>query len=87
MPPPSEWSVSDKKFLRSLRVVADEPAAPSLRFVVERGKNVGEFNVIDRQRRSRSTVCTPAAFADPRAAAEDIARQLNEKHHTGTGQR
>jgi len=57
-----------------------EPAPPSPRFVVEPGKVPGEYNMVDRLRRSRVTVFTPSAFKNPRAAAEDVARQMNEKY-------
>lgn len=80
--PKRTWSVEDAKFLRSLRIVADEPAPPSPRFVVEPGKNAGEFQVVDRLKRSGDHVFTKKAFKGQnlRAAAEDFARQMNEKH-------
>jgi hypothetical protein len=74
------WTLNDQRFLRSLRIVADDPAAASPRFVVEPGAHEGEFVVIDRQRRTTAIVFTPRAFREPRPAAEDLARQLNEKH-------
>lgn len=80
----AQWSVSDKRFLRSMRIVADAPAPPLPRFVVEPGMNEGEFVLVDRHGRGRyaaaTTVFTPASFQDPRAAAEDVARQMNEKY-------
>lgn len=84
----SHWWKSDQEFLRSLRIVADDPAPPLPRFVVEPGVNEGEFLVIDRVARSRyagaTTVFTPRCFKDPRAAAEDVARQMNEKYQGET---
>lgn len=81
---PRNWSIADKRFLRALRIVADAPAPPLPRFVVEPGMNAGEFVLVDRVGRGRyagaTTVFTPASFPDPRAAAEDVARQMNEKH-------
>lgn len=74
------WSINDSRFLRSLRIVADEPPTPSLRFVVEPGKVDGEFNVRDQLGRFSDHVFTPKNFKDTKAAAEDFARQLNEKH-------
>lgn len=80
----SHWWVSDQRFLRSMRIVADAPAPPLPRFVVEPGANDGEFLVVDRVARGRyagaTTVFTPRCFQDPRAAAEDVARQMNEKY-------
>ena len=78
------WSTNDKRFLRSLRIEQDEPAPPSPRFVVEPGVNDGDFVVVDRKRRTTAIVFTPRAFRDPRPAAEDLARQLNEKHSAPT---
>lgn len=82
----AHWWVSDAQFLRSLRIVADAPAPPLPRFVVEPGAHEGEFLVIDRYARSRyagaATVFTPACFKNPRAAADDVARQMNEKYST-----
>ena len=78
------WSKTDARFLHSLRIVADAPAPPLPRFVVEPGVNAGEYILVDRVGRGRyagaATVFTPSSFADPRAAAEDVARQMNEKY-------
>lgn len=88
MPTPHDWTLTDRRFLRSLRIVADAPAPPSPRFVVEPWMNPGEFVLVDRVGLGRSagamTVFTPSSFKDPRAAAEDVARQMNEKHKAPT---
>lgn len=79
---PEDWSVTDRRFLRSLRVVADAPAPPSPRFVVEPGVIDGECQVVDREGRFSAHIFGPKAFRDPKTAAEDFARQMNEKHRT-----
>ena len=76
------WTEADKKFLRSLRVQVDRPLAPLPplpRFRVLPIAIKGWYRVIDAQRRSKP-VCDfgPENFPDPRLAAEDYARQLNE---------
>lgn len=80
MSEPRDWSINDKRFLRSLRIVADAPAPASPRFVVMAGKHAGEYNVVDRLNRCADHVFTPDNFDDPKAAADDFAQQLNEKH-------
>ena len=86
----SDWTVDDRRFMRSLRIVADDPAPPLPRFVVEPGMNVGEYILIDRYARGRyaggATVFTPKSFENPRAAADDVARQMNEKYRTESEQ-
>lgn len=74
------WSLNDQRFLRSLRIVADEPPTPSPRFYVEPGKVAGEYNVVDKTGRFSEHVFTPKNFKDTKASAEDFAKQLNEKH-------
>lgn len=75
------WAEDDRAFLRSLRIEANEPApTPSHRFVVEPGVIDGEFHVVDRQKRSKDHIFGPPAWKQPREAAEDFARQMNEKH-------
>lgn len=73
------WTGSDRRFLRSLRIVADEPAPASPRFVVEPGVNDGEHHVVDRKRRVPDHIFGKE-WKNTRAAAEDFARQLNEKY-------
>ena len=73
------WSLSDQKFLRSLRILADEPAPVSQRFVVEAGPIEGEYHVVDRDQRFRDHVFGKG-WKQPRESAEDFARQMNAKH-------
>lgn len=75
----NDWSVNDRRLLRWLRIEAGEPT-PVSRFYVQPGSIDGEFDVIDREKKSRPHVFTPKAFKDVRAAAEDFARQMNERH-------
>lgn len=75
-----KWSINDARFLRSLRIVADAPPPPSLRFVVEPGAVDGTFDVVDRQRRFHTHSFAPKEFKQPRAAAEAFATQMNTKH-------
>lgn len=75
----NQWSVNDRRFLRSLRIVADEPAPASARFVVEPGRVTGEFHVVDREHRLNDHIFGKG-FKRPRDAAEDFARQMNVKH-------
>lgn len=70
-----EWSRDDRAFLRSLRIAAADPPPPLPRFRVEPSDVAGW-----QYRRLRSVVGLCEAFPDPRAAAEDLARQLNEEH-------
>jgi hypothetical protein len=74
------WSKADALFLRSLRIVAADPPAPLPRFRVEASDIEGEYRVIDTLRRYRSAFEFGPDWKDPRAAAEDLAGQLNEKH-------
>lgn len=78
---PRDWTVSDKRFLRSLRVVADAPAPPSKRFVVEPGMVKGEYHVIDREGRFHPHIFGKG-WKIPRASADGFAQQMNEKHST-----
>lgn len=74
-----EWSLNDKRFLRSLRIVADAPAPPSPRFVVEPGTVDGEYHVVDRLKRFNDYIVNKS-YKDPKAAANEYARQMNAKH-------
>lgn len=74
-----DWSLTDRRFLRSLRVKAGEPPPPSKRFVVEPGIVDGEFHVVDRQKRFRDYILG-SGFQDARSAAEEYARQMNDTH-------
>lgn len=74
------WSFNDNRFLRSLRIVADEPAPPSPRFVVDPTLIDGEYQVIDREKRCRPITSSGKVFRATRAAAENFANYLNEKH-------
>jgi len=74
------WTKADATFLRSLRVAWSGPPPPLPRFRVEPSAVDDEgYRVIDTWRKFRSVVeCGPKEFKDPRAAAEDVARQMNE---------
>lgn len=74
------WSKPDTAFLRSLRILATDPPPPLPRFRVEPGDIEGWYRVIDALRQYRSAFEFGPDWKDPRAAAEDLARQLNEKH-------
>jgi hypothetical protein len=75
------WSKSDARFLRSLRIESTNPPAPLPRFRVEPSDIEGGYRVIDSNRKHRSVYeVDQSTFNDPRAAAEDIAAQMNAKH-------
>jgi hypothetical protein len=74
------WSIADQRFLRSLRIASTNPPAPLPRFRVEVSEIEGGYRVVDALRKFRTTHEVGQEFADPRAAAEDIAAQLNTKH-------
>lgn len=73
------WTDSDRRFLRSLRIVADEPASPSPRFVVEPAVIKGEFHVVDRFGRFQNHIFGKG-WKNPRKSAEEYAKQMNDKH-------
>lgn len=74
------WSNSDKRYLRSLRVESIDPPHPLPRFQVEPAEMEGEYRVFDRLDKYRETHIIAAHFDNPRAMAEAIASELNEKH-------
>lgn len=80
----SEWFESDVAFLRSLRIVSSDPPPPLPRFRVEAAKKAGDYRVIDALHRYRPRWVFSSDRADPRAAAESLARQLNEQHATAS---
>lgn len=77
------WTNDDRRFLRSLRIAADQPP-PSLpplpRFRVVPTPMKGWYRILDGGRRRAVLDFGPEHFCDPRAAAEDYARQLNDQH-------
>lgn len=80
------WTKADERFLRSMRIVAADapPALP--RFRVEQSAIEGEYTVIDSLRHFKAAFDFGTDWQDPRAAAEDLARQLNEKHVLSQGE-
>lgn len=74
------WTKADEKYLRSMRVVATDPPAPLPRFRVEPSDVEGWYRVVDALRKFKPAFDFGTDWRDPRAAAEDLARQLNEKH-------
>lgn len=75
------WTQVDLRFLRSLRIESDA-IAPLGRFRVEPSDVEGEYRVIDSLRKYRAAFDFGTDWQDPRGAAEDLARQLNEKHES-----
>lgn len=76
------FTESDRRFLRSLRIRADAmpPPLPRLpRFRAVPTAVSGWYRVIDGVRRRAVEDFGPENFKDPRAAAEDVARQMNER--------
>lgn len=73
------WTEADRRFLRSMRIDGGEGPPPLTRFVVEPGTTDGEFHVVDRRKRFADHVFG-TGWTDPRAAAEDFARQMNDTH-------
>lgn len=74
------WTKADEKVLRSMRIEATDPPAPLPRFRVEPSEVEGEYQVVDSLRHFKPAFDFGTDWTDPRAAAEDLARQLNEKH-------
>ncbi len=82
------WTVNDRRFLKSLRIEPDEPPPAPRRYHAEPGVIEGEYVIVDKGRKPfgiRHMRLTN--FPDPRAAAADIARQLNEEHERQREQR
>lgn len=77
------WTKADERFLRTLRIESTHPPAPLPRFRVEPSDVEGEYRVVDALRQYRPTFDFGTDWKDPRAAAEDLAAQLNEKHAAG----
>lgn len=73
------WTVTDRRFLRGLRVTADDPPTPLPRFQAVAAAQ-GEYEVIDRLLKFRATHTISANFDDPRSVAELIAQELNLKY-------
>lgn len=86
MSPRHEWSISDKRFLKSLEIATTDPPAPLPRFRVEPSDVAGRYWVYQVIEKGKRTAVLTVAdvgspeFPDPRAAAEEIARQKNEEH-------
>lgn len=76
------WSTSDKRFLRSMGIAIDAPPTPLPplpRFYVVPTALPGWYRVMDWRRRKPMCDFGPEHFKDPRAAAEDYARQMNDR--------
>lgn len=76
------WTKDDLRLLRSMRIDAADPPEALPRFRVEPGDIDGWYRVIDVVRGFRPSFDFGPDWQDPRAAAEDLAGQLNEKHRT-----
>ena len=74
------WTKADETFLRRMRIAPVDPPTPLPRFRVEPAEIDGWYRVIDAVRSFETKSEFGPPFKDPRAAAEDLARQLNEKH-------
>jgi len=75
------WTLADQKFLRSLRITPDAQPPPLPRFRVEAGTVDGEYHVIDQLRKYRVAFVFGVEWkGKARAAAEQLAGELNEKH-------
>lgn len=84
------WTEADRRFLRSLRIAADDlppPLLPLPRFRAVPTALTGWYRVVDGLRRRPVWDFGPENFADPRAAAEDAARQMNERHESSVRRR
>lgn len=80
------WTKKDQAFLRSLGIQAGDPppALPPLpRFRVVPIAMKGWYRIVDGVRRRPFLDFSPEHFPDPRAAAEDDARQQNERPQAG----
>lgn len=75
------WTLADKRYLRALKVQADDPPPPLPRFQVVPAQ-AGEYEVIDRLVKFRATHTIAATFDNPRAVAEAIADALNQKYES-----
>jgi hypothetical protein len=75
------WTEADRRLLRSMRIECDAPPPPLPplpRFRAVPTGLTGWYRVVDGVRPMLDF--GPENFRDPRAAAEDSARQLNERH-------
>lgn len=83
-----EWTFNDKKFLRSLGIMADETSPnaeiPLPRFVLMRGKEPGEFRVVDQRGELNDHYVGRCQHA--RVIAEDYARMMNAKYSEQQGE-
>lgn len=73
------WTKADARYLKSLRVEVDDPPPALPRFQVEPIAD-GEYQVIDALLKHRATHTISAQFENPRAVAEAIADELNQKY-------
>lgn len=76
------WTTKDERFLRSLGITSSDPPAPLPRFRVEASDRAGFYRVLDARRAFRVAAEIGPPVKEPRESAEDLARQLNEKHGT-----
>ena len=75
------WTRTDERFLRSMRIRSTDPPAALPRFRVEPSRVAGRYLVIDAERDFKPVADVGAKdFPDPRAAAEELARQRNAGH-------
>lgn len=84
------WSVNDKRFLRSLRIEADDdppPMPPMPRFLAMPTALTGWYRVVDSVRRRPMLDFGPDNSKDPRADAEDSARKMNERYEASRAHR
>lgn len=74
------WTKDDQVFLRKMRVDTSDPPPPLPRFRVEPCVDEGWYRVIDARRNFALKSEFGPPFEDPRASAEDLAKQLNEQY-------
>lgn len=76
------WSLRDEKFLRTMRIASSPPPVDLPRFRVEPSDREGWYRVYDAHRLPQFVLSGEIGppIENPRAAAEDLAAQLNEKH-------
>lgn len=77
------WTVTDRGFLRGLRITVDDPPPPLPRFQVETAAVEGEYQVIDTLRTLPNPFFPTHVFAAhplARAFAEQQADEMNADH-------